>query len=355
MSRRMKKTSHKTGLAPGTLVHVGEKKIDRPRIRIIDFDETNLVEKEPAAIEECFQYGDRPTTTWINIDGLHDIDLMKEIGSHFNIHGLVMEDILNTAQRPKIEDFTDYLFIVVKMVTLNEIQHEIQIEQLSLILSSNYVITFQERVGDFFEPVRNRIRNSTSRMRKSGTDYLTYALIDMVVDHYFTVFELISSEMEQLEQKLINDPDPDILKILYKLKREMVYLRKTVWPLREVVGSLERTESTLIRDSMHPFWRDAYDHAVQVLETTESMKDMLSGMLEMYLSSISNRMNEVMKVLTIIATIFIPLTFIAGIFGMNFEHFPELKWVWAYPAGFWIAMGTIAGFMALYFKHKKWL
>jgi magnesium transporter len=355
MPRFIKKVSKKIGLSPGTLVHIGKKKIEKVRIRIIDYDEAQLQEKEAKTIEECFPFKEKPTVTWVNIDGLHDIEVIEKIGKHFDLHPLVLEDILNTEQRPKIEDFDDYIFVVLKMLYFDESQDEIRAEQVSIILGSNFVLSFQERVGDIFNPLRERIRNAKGRIRKMGADYLAYALMDATVDNYFTVLEKLGEKIEDTEEKLVSNPTPETLQTIHNLKREMIFLRKSVWPLREVVNSLERGESSLIKESTKIFLRDVYDHTIQVIDTVETFRDLLSGMLDIYLSSISNRMNQVMKVLTIIATIFIPLTFVAGIYGMNFEYMPELKWHWFYPKAFWVVMIGVAGVMLVYFRRKKWL
>jgi magnesium transporter len=355
MPRFLKKVSKTIGLSPGALVHIGKKKIEKVRIRLIDYDEAQLQEKEPRSIEECFPFKDLPTVTWVNVDGLHDIKIMEKIGKHFNLHPLVLEDILNTEQRPKIEDFDDYLFIVLKMLYCDESEDEIRAEQISIILGSNFVLSFQERVGDIFNPLRERIRNAKGRVRKMGPDYLAYCLLDAIVDNYFVVLEKLGEQIEGMEEELVTNPTPETLQRIHNLKMEMIFLRKSVWPLREVVSRLERGESELIKDATGIYLRDVYDHTIQVIDTIETYRDMLSGMLDIYLSSISNRMNQVMKVLTIIATIFIPLTFVAGIYGMNFEYMPELKWHWFYPKAFWLVMLGVAGVMLVYFRRKRWL
>jgi magnesium transporter len=355
MPRFFKKVSKTIGLSPGALVHIGKKKIEKARIRLIDYDEAQLQEKEPKTVEECFPFKDLPTVTWVNIDGLHDIRIMEKIGKHFGLHPLVLEDILNTEQRPKIEDFDDHIFVVLKMLYYDETDGEIRAEQISVILGSNFVLSFQERVGDIFNPLRERIRGAKGRVRKMGPDYLAYNLLDAIVDNYFAVLEKLGEQIEGMEEELVSNPTPDTLQRIHNLKREMIFLRKSVWPLREVVSRLERGESELIKDSTGIYLRDVYDHTIQVIDTIETYRDMLSGMLDIYLSSISNRMNQVMKVLTIIATIFIPLTFVAGIYGMNFEYMPELKWHWFYPKAFWLVMLGVAAMMLVYFRRKRWL
>ncbi len=353
MVRFMKRVSKKVGLSPGTLVHIGEKKIEQVRIRVIDYDEQHIEERDVKTIEECLPYKDTPGTTWINIDGLHETDVIEKIGKHFNLHPLILEDILNTDQRPKMDDHDEYLFLTLKMLTYEE-EGQLKVESISLVLGPNYLLSFQEGEGDVFEPVRERIRKAKGKLRQRGPDYLAYALTDAIVDNYFVVLEKISDEVGSLEAELTTNPSPQTLQTIHELKRELIFLRKSVWPLREVTGALERGEVELIQDKTTVFLRDVYDHTVQVIDTVETLRDMVSGMLDVYLSSVSNRMNEVMKVLTIIATIFIPLTFIAGIYGMNFKYMPELGWKWSYPL-LWLLMVGLLVFMLLYFRRKKWL
>jgi magnesium transporter len=324
------------------------------RITIIDYDENTLQERQVDRVEECFQFKTTTTVTWINIDGLHDVKIIEGIGTHFDLHPLTLEDILHTGQRPKFEDLESYLFIVLMMLRFDDENQMVISEQVSLILGSNVVISFQENIGDVFEQIRDRIRNAKGRIRKMEADYLMYALLDAVVDGYFGILEKLGEKIEALEEELVGDPSDRTLQQIHRLKREMVFLRKSVWPLRELINGLDRSESDLIADSTGVYLRDVYDHTIQVIDTVESFRDMVSGMLDIYLSSISNRMNAVMKVLTIIATIFIPLTFVAGIYGMNFEHMPELKWRYGYAA-VWLVMLVVAGLMVLYFKRKKWL
>ena len=353
-NRRIKRHSHKAGLPPGTLVHIGEKKAERMRITLIDYDDKNVQERVIEKVEECFPFKDVPTITWINIDGLHNIETIEKIGKHFELHPLILEDILNTGQRPKCEDYDNCLYIVLKMLTYNNEKKSIQPEQISLVLGSNYVLSFQEEAGDVFEPIRNRIRNAKGRIRKMSADYLTYTLIDAVVDNYFLILENIGEQVESMEEELIAEPSDTTVRLIHALKRELIFLRKSVWPLRELVNSMNKKESSLIDDSTQPYLRDVYDHTIQVMDTVESLRDMVSGMLDIYLSSISNRMNAVMKVLTMIATLFIPLTFIAGVYGMNFKYMPELEWKWGYFS-VWAVMIAVSICMLIYFKRKKWL
>ncbi|MHC4721807.1 MAG: magnesium/cobalt transporter CorA [Planctomycetota bacterium] len=354
MNRKIKEHSKKAGLPPGTLVHIGEKKIQEVRISLIDYNEQNFQERTIQNIEDCFPFKETPTVTWINIDGLHKVETIERIGKHFELHPLILEDILNTGQRPKCEDYDKCLFMVLKMLSYNNADSPIQSEQVSLVLGQNFVISFQEAVGDVFEQIRDRIRNAKGRIRKMSADYLAYTLIDAIVDNYFLILEKMGEQIESMEEELIAKPSDKTVRRIHALKRELIFLRKSVWPLRELVNSMEKTESTLISDSTGPYLRDVYDHTIQVIDTVESFRDMVSGMLDIYLSSISNRMNAVMKVLTIIATIFIPLTFIAGIYGMNFKFMPELEWRWAYFIVL-IIMAVVAAVMLIYFKRKKWL
>jgi magnesium transporter len=343
----------KAGSPPGTLVHIGEKKAESVRITYIDYDEQNIEEKQVTDIKECFPFKATPTVTWINIDGIHDVDIIEKVGKHFDLHPLILEDILNTTQRPKFEDYDSHLFVVLKMLTSAGEKQLVQSEQVSMVVGRNFVISFQESIGDVFEPIRDRIRNSKGRIRKMGADYLAYALLDAIVDGYFSVLETIGDTIESMEERLAKDPTEAILRQIHSLKREMIFLRKSIWPLRELISNLQRSESGLIAQSTDVFLRDVYDHTIQVIDTVESFRDIVSGMLDLYLSSISNKMNAVMKVLTIIATIFIPLTFVAGIYGMNFKYMPELEWRWSY-AVVWLVMIVIAVGMIKYFRNKKW-
>jgi magnesium transporter len=350
-----KKRSEKAGLPPGSLVHIGEQKTEETKITILDYDEERLQEKEIETVDECLAFKDTPTVTWINVEGIHEVEILEKLGDGFGLHPLTVEDILNTDQRPKMEDFGDYIYVVLRVISHDEISGEIVTEQTSLILATNLVISFHEGAeGDVFDPVRERIRTGKARMRNMGADYLAYTLVDAIVDNYFAVLEKLGEDIEFLEDELVTNPMPETLQAMHDLKREMIFLRKSVWPLREVVNALERGESPLIKESTQIYLRDVYDHTIQVIDAVETLRDTLSGMLDIYLSSISNRMNEVMKVLTIIATIFIPLSFMAGIYGMNFQFMPELGWPWAYPM-LWLIMIAIAVVMLIYFRRRKWL
>jgi magnesium transporter len=354
MTRFFKRLQKKVALMPGTVEYAGEKKVEKVVISVIDYDDKTLKEKEYPSVEDCFPYRDSSQVSWIDITGLHETDILKQLGERYELHPLVLEDIVNTHQRPKVEDYGDYLFIVLRMLSYDEEDKMITSEQFSIVLGPRYVLTFQERVGDVFDPVRERIRQAKGRIRLSGPDYLAYALIDAIVDNYFAILEKFGEQIEALEEPLLEHPTPALLEDLHEIKREMIFIRKAIYPLREVALALERGDSKLIKKGTSVFLRDVYDHTIQVIDAVESFRDMASGMQDLYLSSVSNRMNEVMKVLTIIATIFVPLTFVAGIYGMNFEFMPELKWRWSYPL-FWVVVGAIGGLMLSYFRRKKWL
>jgi magnesium transporter len=285
---------------------------------------------------------------------VHELSEVEKIGNYLKTHPLVLEDIMHTGQRPKMEDFGDYLFVVLKMLQYEEAANETRTEQVSLILGNNYVVSFQEDEGDVFDLIRDRLRTDRGRIRKMGADYLLYSLLDAIVDNYFMVLEKIGEKIEDIEDDLVKNPTPEVLQTIHQMKRELLYLRKSVWPLREVISRLERWESPLIDQSIDIYLRDVYDHTIQVIDALETFRDMLSGMLDIYLSSVSNRMNEVMKVLTIIATIFIPLTLIAGIYGMNFKYMPELETPWGYPMVYVIMLG-VSLVMLMYFRRKRWI
>lgn len=354
MPRFIKKSRKKAGSAPGTLVHVGETKTERVHISTIDFTVDQIRGQEMDGIEALLPLRDSASNTWINIDGLHDLAFMETLGSHFSIHPLTLEDILNTGHRPKAEEFDTYVYIVLKMLQYNDDDHRVISEQVSLILGPQFVMTFQEAPGDVFAPVRDRLHKGKGRIRRRGCDYLAYALIDAIVDQYFMIMEKLGERIEVLEERLTGHPDVDVIQQIHGLKREVIYMRKQVWPTRDMLNRLTKGEFDLIQEENHIYFADVYDHIVQLIDTNESYRDVLSGMLDLYLSTISNRMNNVMKVLTMMATIFIPITFIAGVYGMNFKHMPELEWRWGYGA-LWAVMITLVVTMVLIFKKKKWL
>lgn len=348
------KRSAKAGLPPGTLVYIGEPRREPISLTLIAYNATRYEEREIASPAEIPSPLDESAVTWINVEGLHEVDLIRQIGDAFGLHPLVQEDILNTNQRPKVEEYDDALYIVLKMLSFDEKEGIVQ-EQVSIILGRHYVLSFQEgRVGDVFEPVRERLRTGKGRIRHLGADFLAYSLLDAVVDAYFIILERVGDQVELLQEEVVTDPTPRTLQTIHALKRQMILLRRSVWPLREVIGGLQRGESPLFTEATRLYLRDVYDHTVQVIETVETFRDMLAGILDSYLSSLSTRLNQIMKVLTIIATIFMPLTFIVGIYGMNFRYMPELEWRWGYAA-VWGVLLLVGLSMLIVFKRKKWL
>jgi magnesium transporter len=341
-------------MSPGSLVHIGEQKTESINISVIDYNQQEVEFEDDIKLDEITRYIKKDTISWLNINGLHEPEVIEKIGEEFNIHSLVLEDILNTEQRPKLEIYEEYIFIVVKMLQYDEEKEQLDVEQVSILLGENFVITFQEREGDVFDRLRDWIQKGKGRLRRKGADYLAYALVDAVVDHYFLVLEKFGDEVEILEDNVFLDPDPEIVEEIQRLKGDLLYIRKSVWPIRESISLLIRDENKFFSPKNDIFLKDLYDHTIQVIDTVETFREMVSSLLDVYLSSISNRMNEVMKVLTIIATIFIPLTFIAGVYGMNFQYMPELKLPWAYPAVLGVFV-IIAIIMLLFFRRKKWL
>ena len=354
MARLVKKISKKAGLPPGTLVHIGEDQKQRVTLRLIDFTEAHFEEKELHTIFESFPYKDKESVTWLDIVGVHEVDIIGALGKYYNLHPLLLEDVMNTDQRPKLDDYEDCLCLFLKILSFDDSNHRLRVEQVSLVLGPHFVFTFQERDNPVFEPVRERLRKAKGRIRKLGSDNLAYALIDGVVDSYFAILEKTGERIEALEEELMDNPSPKTSHQIHLLKKDLILLRKSVWPLREVVNTLVKEESPLIQERTRFFIRDIYDHAVHVIETTETFREMVSEMIDVYLSSVSNRMNEVMKVLTIIATIFIPLTYLVGIYGMNFKYMPELEWPYGYPL-LWLIMLGVALTMLVLFRRKKWL
>ncbi|MEN8614432.1 magnesium/cobalt transporter CorA [Dehalogenimonas sp. THU2] len=354
MTKQVVSQSHKAGMPPGTVIHVGKRRADKTRITVLDYDAGQFQERVLSTAAEACVFRDTATVTWINIDGLHEPAIIEELGRHFGLHPLIQEDIANTQQRPKLEDHDQYLFIVLKMLYRDEIENETVAEQVSLVLGSNYVISFQEGTGDAFGHVRERLRKNKGLLRKQGADTLAYALIDAIVDNYFVVLEGFGDVIDDLEENLLLSPTAETLSTIKTLKRELLFMRRGIWPLREVVSGLRHSDSPLIADVTRPYFLDVYDHTIQVMDSIDNSREMLSDLLDIYLSSVSNRLNEVMKVLTIIATIFIPLTFIAGVYGMNFDFMPELGWRWGYFAVLAV-MGLVGLLLLLYFRRKKWL
>lgn len=349
----------KPGAAPGTVVHTGEQHLEEIAITVYDYDQPHFKKVPVDTIQQVKSYLEEPTKTWINVCGLHDIEQLKSIWDFFNLHPLIQEDIVSTSQRPKVESYSNCVFFVLQIFSYDKSQHRLHSEQMSIVLGENYVLSFQETDRDYFSPIVKRLSIDESRIRQVGADYLCYALIDTAVDHYFAILEYIADEIEQLEDELLEEPDPHLLEQIHKIRREIIYFRKAVWPLRDAINSTIRDESKFITSDTKIYLRDVYDHMVQVIDNIENYRDMILGLHDMYMSYVSNRMNEVMKVLTIIATIFIPLTFIAGIYGMNFNtqssplNMPELNWYWGYPVSLALMAG-IAVIMIIYFKRKGW-
>ena len=352
-----KRRSDKAGMPPGSLVHIGTRGPEKVTISVIDYTEAEFQQSDVADVQDLAPYLRSGSNTWICVRGLHQTEIIEAVGRLFKVHPLFLEDVVNTSQRPKIEDAGDYLFIVLK--TLYRDSHDkkkesIIADQLSLVLGPNFLLSFEERKGSLFDPVIERLRAGKGRIRKAGTDYLAYAVIDAVVDNYFVLLEKLADKIEFLEEDVVTNATPDLLRIIHKLKTDMIFLRRSVWPLREVINRLAVGESPLIKEPTRPYFRDVYDHTIHVIDTLETFRDIVSGMLDIYLSSVSNKLNEIMKVLTIIATMFIPLTFLVGWYGMNFKNMPELEWRWGYPMVMVISVCTVVGLL-LFFRRKRWL
>jgi len=354
MHRHYKRVAHKVGLSPGTLVRVGEAPVRAVQVAAISYDESQLIEVTKLSIADALKQVSQAGVTWINIDGSHDTAIVEALGKQFNLHPLVLEDIVTTGQRPKLEDYGDHLFVTIKMLSLDALTSEIVSDELSILFGPHFVLTIHETEHDVFEPVRERLRKGSGRLRKAGSDYLAYALIDAVVDNYFVVFEHLGEHFEAMQNSIVQNPTPETLRLIQHFKNELLILRKAIWPVRELVSGLQRSESPVMSRTTEVYLRDVHDHTIQIIDTIETFRDMLSGMLDIYLSSASNRLNAVMKVLTIIATIFIPLTFLAGVYGMNFRYMPELEWRWGYPL-LWVVMTVSAVAMLAWFRRKKWL
>lgn len=345
--------SKAAGKPPGTLIHIGEQKVDRPVVTMIAYDEANHVTRLLDDLGDCLPYLESHRVVWVNIDGLHEIRLIEQAGELFGIGPLTLEDILHTGERAKVEEFDRYLFMVLQMLDYSGDEGGVRREQLSIVLADGLVVTFQERHGDIFDAVRQRIASPATRIRKFGADFLAYALIDTTVDHCLSILEELEDTIDRLEDGLLENHDPGTFSSIYSLKRELIILRKSVWPLREVVGRLMRDDFALVGDQVEPYFRDVYDHIILVIDTIEVFRDIVTGMQESWLAVVNNRMNEVMKFLTMIATIFMPLSFIAGLYGMNFHYMPELEWRWGYFAVLGVMTLIIAG-MVLFYRSRRW-
>lgn len=343
---------HDIGAPPGTLFYNGEQTGERVKITLIEFNEKEFIEETFYDLSDCLSKVKSNMVKWINVEGVHNTALIEELGKHYGLHPLTMEDIVHVDQRPKFEDYDDYVLTIMKMITYDT---EVNSEQLTLVLLKGTVISFQEPGGgDAFDIIRTRLRQSKGRVRKLGADYLFYALMDAVVDWYFTVIEKIGDKVELIEEEIVEDPKRQSLVHLYKLKREVIYLRKQVWPLRDMINNLIRTENSLVTDNTQIFLRDLQDHAARIIDTVETHRDLLGGIMDIHISTNANKMNEVMKVLTIMSTIFIPVTFIAGVYGMNFDNMPELRTKYGYYITWGVMLAVILG-LIIYFKRKKWL
>lgn len=353
MAKSIKKTSETAGLPPGFLIHVGKRMVEKTNIQVMDYNEEGLSERGLEKIEDCEQFKSSNSTSWINIEGLHETEIMEMVGRSFDIHPLVLEDILNTKQRPKLDDYENYIFVTLKMLYFGKDDDGLQFEQVSMILGHGYLITFQEQPGDVFDSVRERIRKSKGKIRRQRADYLAYSLIDVIVDNYFVVLERLSERIEAAEKQVTENPTKKTLKEIHRLKNAVIFIRKSIWPLREVIANFSKEESSLVDERTEIYLRDLYDHIIQAIDSIDTAREMLSGLMDIYLSSINNRLNEVMKVLTIFASIFIPLTFVTGIYGMNFVYMPELHVKIAYPAvlSFMVITAVI---MLIAFKRRGW-
>ncbi len=344
--------NHNVGEPPGTLFYNGEETNKRIKITLIEFNETEFIEQDFYDLSDCIMHVKPNMVKWINVEGVHNTALIEKIGHIYDLHPLTLEDIVHIDQRPKFEEFDNYVLAILKMINYDT---EVVSEQLSIVMLENTVISFQEpHGGDAFDIIRNRLRQAKGRVRKLGADYLFYALIDAVVDCYFHVIEKIGDKVEEIEEEIMNEPKKESLNQLYRMKREIIFLRKQVWPLRDMIANLIRSETKFITPNTQLFLRDVQDHSTRIIDTVETYRDLLSGIMDIYLSTNANKMNEVMKVLTIMSSIFIPVTFIAGVYGMNFEYMPELKSPYGY-AGAWAVMLTVIISLVVYFKKKKWM
>jgi len=354
---RFGKRFAKPGTAPGTLRAPEVRRVEEVSISVMEYDAEGVEEWSAASIDQALARRTGRSVTWIDVVGLHDVELVQRLGEVFGLHSLALEDVLNTGQRPKMEVHEDHLFVIMRLLHQGS---ALESEQISLFVGEGFLLTFQEIQGDVFDGVRDRIRHGRGRIRSRGADYLAYAVIDSIVDNFFPVLEELGARLEALEEELIEDPDQRTVSGIHRARKDLLALRRAAWPEREVVSLMERLESPLVERETRVFLRDCYDHTVQILDLVETYRDLATSLLDLYLSTVSNRMNEVMKVLTVLASIFIPLTFLAGIYGMNFDpdsspwNMPELHWQWGYPA-FWVVSILLAGGLLLLFKRKDWL
>lgn len=349
-----RESSKRAGLPPGQPLYTGVRTDIPFNISVFSYNSHELIEKENISIEELKNLSASDNFLWVNIEGINHVEQVKLICDFYEIHPLTMEDILSVEQRPQIDESENYLFVALKMLQFDQEKRKTLGEQVSFILRKNMVITFQEKKGDTFEAVRVRLRAGKGRIRNDGSDYLLYALIDTVVDNYFVVLEKFGDELEEIEERIMLQGRKRDFSMLYELKREMIHIRRSVWPLREVVSKLERDDIKLIKKSTRIYIRDVYDHTIQAIDSVETYRDFISSLSDLYQSVISNKLNEVMKTLTILSAIFIPLTFIAGVYGINFENVPEFSWDYGY-AYFWILIIAVGSVTGIIFKIKKWI
>lgn len=354
MAKSHKKSQKPAGASPGTIAYVGRERTAPVTITRIRYTTEGVEDPQPISVKDALPESNPSGVTWYTVDGVHDVEILRILGENFGLHPLVVEDVANTSQRPKIEEFDSYIFVALKMITYANSEQHIESEHSSIIIGKGWVISFLEDAGDVFEPVRQRIKSGKGRIRRMGADYLAYALIDAVVDGYFQVLEQLGEDIERTEEEVVNNAKASTLRSVHRLKRELIFLRRSVWPMRETVNSLIRDESDLVTDETRLFLRDLYDHTIHTIDTIETQRDIVSGMLDVYLSSVSNKMNQVMKLLTVMSSIFIPLTFLAGIYGMNFEYMPELHMLWAYPV-LLVVMLLIAISLLVFFRRKEWI
>jgi magnesium transporter len=354
MSRYSGFANKPAGSSPGTVVYVGEDRVEPVTISFIRYNQSGADAPRVVAPADVVPPVQGDGIAWYTINGVHDAGILSAIGERFGLHGLVIEDIANTNQRPKIEEFEQHLFIAMKMITFDEEAKELVAEHVSLIVGEGYVLAFLENEGDVFEPVRQRIASGKGRIRKMKSDYLAYALMDAIVDNYFAVLEDLGDQIDDVEEEVVESPTVQTLRTVHRLKRELIFLRRSVWPMREVVNTILRDEGELVREETRIFLRDLYDHSIHVIDTVETLRDIVAGMLDVYLSSVSNKLNQVMKVLTVMSSIFIPLTFVAGVYGMNFKYMPELEMSYGYPAVM-IGMLVVALGLLAMFRRKEWL
>lgn len=352
--RVVKRRNGKIGKAPGELVHIGDIKTAEPLVTLIEYNADDYRETCFKSLQQGKEHQPELDTLWLNVHGLQDIAILEEIGQRFKLHPLVLEDILNTDQRPKVEDYGDYIFIVARFFDYDPQTLQLSSDQISLVVGRNFVLSFQERPTGKFQALRERLRANKGVIRRNGADYLCYSLLDAIVDHYFVVLERLSEQTETLENQLLAKPQAKALADIHTLKTDTMIIRRALWPLREELNMLQHGEASLFRQETLVYIRDVYDHTVHVIESVEMIRDLIGGMLDIYMSAMSNRLNQQMRVLTVITTIFMPLTLISSIYGMNFKHMPELEWHWGYYAVLGL-MAAIAAVMGTIFWRRRWI